>query len=143
MTRVSRRTIAAAVIVFATGCLLPVAASEGDLLGTAWLVEQIGGRDSTHGVRSTLEFAKSGQVGGATGCNQYFGPVSLEGDGIAFGNLASTRKMCPPAEMDREQRLLQALAAAQRLVLSAGGHALVIYAGAGEPVLRLARIVEK
>jgi heat shock protein HslJ len=138
-----RRTIAGAVIVCATGSLLPVAASEVDLLGTAWLVEQVGGRDSAQGVRSTLEFAQSGQVGGTTGCNQYFGPVSLEGDAIAFGNLASTRKMCPQAEMDQEQRLLQALAAAQRLMLSDDGQTLAIYAGGGEPVLELTRIVEK
>jgi heat shock protein HslJ len=143
MIKATTRTIAVAVLVSVLGNVLPAAADENDLLGTAWLAQEIAGNASAEAVRSTLEFAKPGQAGGTTGCNQFFGPVSLGGGGMVFGNLASTRKMCPPAEMDQEQRFLQALSTARRLELAADGQSLLIYADDSEPVLRFTRIVDK
>ena len=119
------------------------AAADDDLLGSAWLADDIGGRGVIDRVQSTLEFAKPGQVGGVAGCNRYFGPVTLEGDAVAFGNLASTRMMCPDALMDQERRFLEALAEARRLALSHEGQVLQMYADDGTPVLRFSRIVEK
>ena len=143
MGKLTTATIATAAMLAVMAGALPAAAEEKELLGTAWLAREIAGSPSADGVRSTLEFAKPGQAGGTTGCNQYFGPVSLENGQIVFGNLASTRKMCPPSEMDQEQRFLQALAASRRLALSADEQSLLIYADGGEPVLKLARIVDK
>jgi len=143
MIKVTTGTIAVAALVSAMGSVLPAAADENDLLGTAWLAQEIAGSASADGVRSTLEFAKPGQAGGTTGCNQYFGPVSRQGGGRVFGNLASTRKMCPPAEMDQEQHFLQALSTASRLELAGDGQSLLIYADDAEPVLRFTRIVDK
>ena len=113
------------------------------LIGTAWLADDIGGRGVIDRVQSTLEFAKPGQVGGLAGCNRYFGPVTLEGDTVSLGNLASTRKMCPDALMDQEQRFFQALSAAKRLELTHEGQILQMYDDGGSPVLRFSRIVEK
>lgn len=136
-------TIAALVILSATCGLSSATASESDLLGTAWLAQEIAGRDTGDGARSTLEFAKSAQVGGMAACNRYFGPVSLEGDAISFGNLAATRMMCPDPEMEQEQRFLQALSASKRLSMSRDGQELLIYADGVEPVLRFSRIIDK
>lgn len=134
----------------ATGALIlaaiGVAASAGEggtLIGTAWLADDIGGRGVVDRVQSTLEFTEPGRIGGLAGCNRYFGPVTVEGDRISFGNLASTRMMCSDTLMDQEQRLFQALSSAKRLELSHEGQVLKLYADDGTPVLRFSRIVEK
>lgn len=120
----------------------PGAAAE-ELLGSAWIVEAIGGEGVAEGVRSTLEFLEPGRVAGTGGCNRYFAAVTLGGDTVAFGNVASTRMMCPGAPMDQEQRFFQALGTARRLSLDDGGAVLRVYAADGTPILRLGRIVEK
>jgi heat shock protein HslJ len=118
-------------------------AGEADMLGTAWLAEDIGGRDVVDGARSTMEFVKPGQVGGLASCNRYFGAVVLDGGTIAFGNLAATRKLCTEPLMVQEQRFLKALAQAKRLDLTHEGQILLMYADGTEPVLRFSRIVDK
>ncbi len=75
----------------ATTSMAQTGTGETDLLGTAWLAEDIGGRGVVDRARSTMEFTNPGQVGGLAGCNRYFGPVSLVGSAISFGNLAATR----------------------------------------------------
>ncbi len=146
-TNRSRPFIAAA---FAVSTLLSAAttaarsgAGEADMLGTAWLAEDIGGRGVVDRARSTMEFVKPGQVDGLAGCNRYFGPVVLDGDTIAFGNLAATRKLCADTLMVQEQRFLKALSEAKRLALTHEGQLLLIYADGTEPALRFSRIVDK
>jgi len=118
-------------------------AAETDLLGTAWLAEDIGGRGVLDRARSTMEFVKPQQVGGLAGCNRYFGPVSLNGSTISFGNLAATRMMCPDSLMDQEQRFLEALSKAKRLEFAHQGQILLLYADGPEPVLRFSGTVKK
>lgn len=142
INHVGRAAIAA--LVLTVSVLMTIhARADADLVGSAWLADDIGGRGVADRVQSTLEFVDPGQVGGLAGCNRYFGPVTVQGDAIAFGNLASTRKMCPEALMDQEQRFLQALAAAKRLALSREGLVMEMYADDGRRVLRFSRIVEK
>jgi len=127
----------------ATTAVAQVGAGETELLGTVWLAEDIGGRGVVGRARSTMEFTKPGQVGGLAGCNRYFGPVTLDGGAIRFGNLAATRKMCSQALMDQEQRFLQALSAAKRLAFTHDGRMLLIYADGTDAVLRFSRLVDK
>lgn len=115
---------------------------EADLLGTAWLAEDIDGRGVVDRARSTMDFTKAGQVSGLAACNRYFGPVSLSGDAITFGNLAATRMMCPDTLMDQEQRFLQALSRSKRFELTHEGQILLIYADGSEPVLRFSKIIK-
>ena len=135
------------IVILAAATLLPAAASpaqgttgEADLLGTAWLAEDIDSRGVIDRARSTMEFAKLGQVTGLAACNRYFGSVSLNGNTIAFGNLASTRKMCSKSLMDQEQRFMAALSKASRLDLTHEGQILLIYANGTKPTLRFTRI---
>lgn len=116
--------------------------SGADLLGTAWLAEDIDGRGVVDRARSTMDFTKAGQVSGLAACNRYFGPVSLSGDEITFGNLAATRMMCPDTLMDQEQRFLQALSRSKRFELTHEGQILLIYADGSEPVLRFSKIIK-
>lgn len=113
-----------------------------DLSGTAWLAEDIDGRGVVDRARSTMDFTKAGQVSGLAACNRYFGPVSLSGDAITFGNLAATRMMCPDTLMDQEQRFLQALSISKRFELTHEGQILLIYAGASKPMLRFSKIIK-
>jgi len=83
-----------------------------ELSGTAWAVEDLGGRGVVDHVRSTLGFRRDGDGGvyGSGGCNRYTGQVARESGRLRFGPLASTRRMCPAAVMDQEQRFFAALA---------------------------------
>jgi heat shock protein HslJ len=133
------------VILSATILAAAAATAQGsgtDLLGTAWLAEDIDGRGVVDRARSTMDFTKAGQVSGLAACNRYFGPVSLSGDAITFGNLAATRMMCPDTLMDQEQRFLQALSISKRFELTHEGQILLIYADASEPVLRFSKIIK-
>jgi heat shock protein HslJ len=52
-------------------------------------------------------------VSGNAGCNQYNGPVVVEGDSITIGPLASTKMACADqAAADQEAAFLAALEAA-------------------------------
>ena len=115
---------------------------QADLSGTAWLAEDIDGRGVVDRARSTMDFTKAGQVSGLAACNRYFGPVSLSGDAITFGNLAATRMMCPDTLMDQERRFLQALSISKRFELTHEGQILLIYADGSEPVLRFSKIIK-
>lgn len=138
------RRAAIAIVVLTMSTLMTVRVqADTDLVGSAWLADDIGGRGVVDRVQSTLEFTGPDRVSGLAGCNRYFGPATLRGDAIAFGNLASTRKMCPETLMDQEQRFFRALAAAKRLVLSQEGLVMDMYAEDGTRVLRFSRIVEK
>lgn len=141
------RHIAAALILSTMGAVFPAKAGEAglpaNLVGTAWLVDGMDGGGVVDRARSTMEFTKAGQVAGMAGCNRYFGSVSIDGETVSFGNLATTRKMCPDARMDQEQRFLKALSAAKRLTLAHEGLVFVIYADGPEPVLRFSKILDK
>lgn len=137
-----KSTMAALALVSATICMAQNAAREQDLIGTSWLVEDIGGGGVVDKARSTLEFVESGRVAGLGACNRYMGPVSFDDDGVSFGNLAATLMACPEALMNQEQRYFQALAKVDRMEISNQGQILVAYSD-GDPVLRFSRIIEK
>ena len=58
-----------------------------------------------------------GQVGGYAGCNQFTGSATVSGDGLSFGPIASTRRMCADV-MQQEDAFLQALENAARFGIS-------------------------
>lgn len=133
----------AAAIMLWTASAVAQSGSGADLTGSAWLAEEVGGRGAAEGVRSTMEFTKADQVNGMAGCNRYFGPVSIDGDAIAFGDLAATLMMCPPELMDQEQRFMQALREAKRFELERNGEKLLVYGDGTEPLIQLSRIIDK
>lgn len=72
-----------------------------------WVQEQA--ETTTELEAPTLEISLPGlRVFGTDGCNRYFGNIArITQSGIAFGELGSTRKMCP--EMEVADRFLSAL----------------------------------
>jgi heat shock protein HslJ len=114
---------------------------EISLPGTSWLAEDLGGRGVIDHLQSTLTFDGAERVAGNAGCNRYFGAVTLDGARIRFGNLGATRMMCPPAVMDQEQRLFDALGQAERFGFGPPG-ILTLYDAAGAPVARFSRMAD-
>lgn len=132
------RLIVASLALVAAGISLAMPGSAGAadhpaLPAGSWVAEAIAGKTVATDVRSTLTFGESGQVNGSGGCNQFAGPVSIDGSSIRFGNLASTMRACPEAQMEQEQQFYAALGATQSwqfdgdalIFLDADGKALV------------------
>jgi heat shock protein HslJ len=107
------------------------------LLDGTWRAEEIGGEKGLAAAQPTLRFTADGQAGGSGGCNTYAGPVSIDGDAMTFGRLASTRKACLPALLDQEQKFFIALAGAR--TFSVEGSQLTLRDAAGRPLARMLR----
>lgn len=109
-----------------------------DLSGRTWVVTHLDDGDGRLGetlVGTTLTFAYDGErVNGTAGCNNYFGPASLD-SAVRIGPLATTLMMChePEGVMEQEQRFLRLLgeidaveANQDRLELRRGERAVVV-----------------
>lgn len=122
----------------------PAAAAESmkpdvTLTNTYWKLVELNGAAVEPGEGKELHMILRGedQVGGYAGCNQFTGSVTMTGEGIAFGPIASTRRMCPDA-MQQEDAFLQALENAQRFKIS--GEDLAIANASGEVTMRFAAV---
>jgi len=122
----------------------PAAAAESmkpdvTLTNTYWKLVELNGAAVEPGEGKELHMILRGedQVGGYAGCNQFTGSVTMTGEGIAFGPIASTRRMCPDA-MQQEDAFLQALENAQRFKIS--GEDLAIADASGEVTMRFAAV---
>ncbi len=113
------------------------APAAGSLLGTVWLLEDVGGAGVMDYARATLEFPEAGKVVGRGSCNRFFGSVEIGGGTIAFGPLGSTRMACTEAVMNQENRYLKALEAASTYSLE--GPYLFLHTAATRKALRFAR----
>lgn len=77
-------------------------------------VEWIGERPLIDNSHLTLTLDAEGRAYGSAGCNHWFGPYQLQDQQLSFGQLGSTRKLCPPALMEQEARFFEALSKVQR-----------------------------
>lgn len=109
------------------------------LVGTEWLVEDISGLGVIDNEQTTLRFEEEGRVSGITGCNRYTGSVTMEGNNIRFGPLASTRRACVQALMDQEQKFLEAMEAVRAYAIDAETGLLHLTKGEAT-LLRLSRV---
>ena len=88
------------------------------LEGVSWIVTGYNnGREAVvsplGGTTLTLVFA-DGAVTGSAGCNSFRAPYTSEGNGIAIGPIAATRKQCAgEGVMEQEREFLAALQAAK------------------------------
>jgi putative lipoprotein len=106
-----------------------------DLGGSNWRVEDIQGSGVVDRTLSSLGFRGDGIVGSG-GCNRFQGGVAVEEGRLVVGPLAVTRRACPAAVMDQEQRYLAALGQAARL--ERHGPRLHVLDADGARLLRLA-----
>lgn len=99
--------------------LATLSAQPRSLAGTSWRVTGYNnGKQAVVGVLAgtglTMAFSTDGKVSGSAGCNNFTAPYSGEGQTLALGPVATTRKICatPDRVMEQEQQFLQALATA-------------------------------
>jgi heat shock protein HslJ len=60
-------------------------------------------------VDAILTFSEDGSVAGSTGCNEFGGDYTVEGDQITFGQIVSTLILCPDLQMAQEETMYQVL----------------------------------
>jgi heat shock protein HslJ len=103
----------------------PAAVTSAELVGTRWLLEDLGGAGVIDEASATLEFPEPGKVAGSGSCNRFFGTVSIDGTAIAIRPLGTTRMACAEVVAMQEVSYIRALQSAERFVLQST--ALLIY----------------
>lgn len=119
---------------FLAGCCRMVPASTDSPLaatsieGPIWRLTALRGlepgvlRDTTPPVTAGF---KAGRVSGFSGCNQFFGPYTLDRDRVTIGPLAGSMMACEPAATKVENAVQAALAGTFRYVLADGRLTLI------------------
>ena len=110
---------------------------EGLLSGTGWRLVQLGSQGAIEGNQPTLSFAEAGKVSGSGSCNQFNGPVTVNGKSISIGVLASTRMACSGALNAQEATYFKALQQAEWFTVL--GNSLTIYTKAMDQPLTFLR----
>jgi putative lipoprotein len=109
------------------------------LTNTYWKLIELNGAAVELGEGKELHMILKGedQVGGYAGCNQFTGSMTVTGDGLSVGPIASTRRMCQGV-MEQEFAFLQALENAQRYSIS--GENLAIENAGGDVTMRFVAV---
>lgn len=107
------------------------------ITGIDWQATAIDTLDDLAGAIPTLTLGADGMAGGNTGCNSYGGPYTVDGDGLAFGQMVMTFKMCADSAMRVERAFLDALSAVASF--RSEGDELVLLDAAGGERVRLKR----
>jgi putative lipoprotein len=105
------------------------------LRNTYWKLVELKGGPVQPGEGKELHMIIKGddRVTGYSGCNQFMGSVTVSGDGLSFGPVAATRRMCQGV-MEQENAFLLALENAHRHTIS--GEDLAITDANGTVVMR-------
>ena len=112
-----------------------VAAAEPPIEGPTWRLTQLRGLDPvalSGATRPVTAVFKAGRISGFSGCNQFFGPYTLDRDRVTIGRLAGSMMACEERAMAVEGAVHAALSGTFRYVVAE--HRLTLLSGA-EPVL--------
>jgi len=118
----SLAVLGALVVLFASGCpseqKKPKPANPAPpftLVGTEWVLADLAGTPAIANSKASLAFPESGRVAGNGSCNRFTGSVTVSGDTLKFGPLASTRMACMDGGVSQqEDAYLKALGNATR-----------------------------
>ena len=84
------------------------------LAGSEWVPVEIDGVPASEVTRAFVQFGGDGRLSGNSGCNRFTGSYLIDGATLRISSgLAMTRMACPPAVIEEEARLVQALVAAR------------------------------
>lgn len=127
----------AALAALAAGCAKvdPPAGAASPALDGVWQVEDVDFGGVIDRAMLRLEFAAAGRVSGRAGCNNFTGPLAYENGLARFGPLAVTEKLCAPALMNLEAKMLHRLQQPLRASFDDTG-ALILADGEGRLLLR-------
>ncbi|HTC42523.1 MAG TPA: META domain-containing protein [Candidatus Acidoferrales bacterium] len=85
------------------------------LEGTEWVLTDLAGTLALPGGKATLVFPEAGRVAGNGSCNRFTGALTITGDALKIGPLASTRMACVDESVSKqEDAYLKALGGATR-----------------------------
>ncbi len=108
------------------------------LVGTEWTLQDLAGTPVVADSKASLAFPETGRVAGNASCNRFTGSVTISGDSIKFGAMASTRMACVNDQINnQEMQYLKALEAANRLELKDG--AVLIHSQGYDKPLRFTK----
>ena len=106
------------------------------LAANEWTLVEMDGQPLPAGIEPPLIHFEGGTVRGFAGCNRFNATVSESKPGeIDVGEPAATKKACPPAQTELEQKFLGELAAVNRYSYLAGQLALGVQDGERAGVL--------
>lgn len=116
--------------------------SDISFLNGAWTITKIEGQQvpDSAGVKMVIDIPEM-RVHGNTGCNILNGSLFIDPDkqnSIQFVNLATTRMMCPDAEL--EQKFLVALEQVETVVPGSDATQAILKDGQGQEMLLLKRL---
>lgn len=101
------------VLVFTRGSLSADEPSSPASLTGAWKLSSYGSGDVVSSalpdVEAGLTFSEDGTVTGTSGCNEFGGSYTVEGDQITFKEIVSTLKLCDTSLMEQEEAMQQVL----------------------------------
>ncbi len=103
----------------------PAFADPNRLAGPEWRVTEIAGAALPQGVEATISFSGDGRIAGRSGCNRYFGGVTLGEGTIVVSAVGGTRMACPGPAMETEARFLSVLQQAQAWTIADGGRLII------------------
>ena len=128
-----------AILFAALGCAQETMKPDVTLTNTYWKLVELNGGAVEPGEDRELHMILRGddRVGGYAGCNQFTGSVTVTGDAISLGPIASTRRMCADA-MQQEDDFLQALENASRFAIE--GEDMAIENAGGEITMRFVAV---
>ena len=88
-------------------------------------------------VDTSIEFGSDGTLAGNLGCNGFGGDYKVDGDGIVFGQIASTLMFCEGPVGEQEATTLAVFTESATFVVE--GDTLTITSADGDSVIVLAR----
>lgn len=91
---------------FLNACQSIAPINRTDLQGK-WLLTHI--QDMTQFSSQPFLSFKDDMVSGFSGCNHFMGQYAIDDNQLSFDALASTKKLCPPAQMQQEDALFALL----------------------------------
>jgi len=99
--------IAAIAILGLTACT----SAEADITLTSqpWLLTELISQAPLPDTVITANFSANGELSGTSGCNNYSGPYTVDGQDIHMGPFASTMMMCPEPVMAQETLYMQTM----------------------------------
>ncbi|BFM11926.1 hypothetical protein R50072_20790 [Simiduia litorea] len=100
-------------------------------------VTEIEGEAIVADSKPELSLNDDGTLTGNTGCNNFSGKYEWVGTALSIGEMATTRKMCAPALIGQEQKILGALASVKNAKLE--GLDIVLIDEHNNPLIRAAK----
>ncbi len=99
-----------------------------------WMIIDIDGSAPIDGSNPTIALSDDGTISGSTGCNNFTGSFTLDGDQLTLGPLATTRKACVPELGDQEAAILAVLNEASSLSTEPSTATLTISTDSGASI---------